>query len=87
MLEGTYNPLEGFFGLLGKKIEAEAARDTARATFDAGGLGPMYGVDEYGRVYFRGAPTAASSPMGPVLAIGAGVVAVVLLVSAFKSKS
>lgn len=83
MEEAGNDIIGGIFGLLGKKIDADAARDSARATFDAGG--PLYGVDELGRPYYRGAPTGYAGGIPPIAIVGVGVVAVVLLVAALKS--
>lgn len=82
-MESTFNPLEKIFGLLDKKIEADAVA-SARKTFDA--RGELYGVDESGRIYHRGAPTGYGiAGVPPIALIGVGILAIVLLVRAAKS--
>lgn len=81
-MQDGYNPLEGLFGLLSKKIEADAVKGS-RENFDT--RGELYGVDESGRVYFRGAPTGTvAAGIPPIALIGVGILAVVLLVRAAR---
>lgn len=80
MGETSFNPLQGIFDLLGKKIEADAAAKQASRVW--GGNDPNYGIDEYGRIYPRGGvamPNQASAliPLGVAALVVVGLVLVV----------
>jgi hypothetical protein len=76
----SFNPLDRLFDLAGKAIDAKASRDN----FDS--REPGYGVDEYGRVFLRGAPSAPASSFDPrLLVVLAGVAAIALVVVLAKS--
>lgn len=69
--------------LAGKAIDAKAAKDLASASNDT----PAYGVDEYGRGYIRGTPSAPGGfdPRMVLLIVGAiAIVGVGFLVARGK---
>ncbi len=73
----------GLFGLASKKIEADAAIKSRQVWGDQ----RLYGIDEYGRPYLRG---ATGSPFGyPAAPISGGALllvgAVVVALIAFKN--
>lgn len=76
----------GVFALLGKKVEADAAVQ-ARGTW--GAQSALYGVDEYGRVYYRGTPSASMAPgsltASPLVTVGVVVLAATLVFVALKN--
>lgn len=88
MDDSTFNPgsiVEGIFGILGKKIDADAQAKAAERNL--GELSSLYGVDEYGRLYYRGAPGVQAAPGGLQLTpglvlIGIGILAATALVIA-----
>ncbi len=84
---GWYNPLPALFGLIGQKISSDAEVKKAAAVWSRNDA--LYGVDEYGRAYLRGAPSNAVGPgtltSSPLLTIGIAVLAVTLAVWALKS--
>lgn len=86
MGENEFNPIQGIFDLLGKKIDADAEAKRSQAWLDRG---VMYGVDEYGRPYYRGLASPALSQGqltgSPLVVIGVGLLAVTLVVWAIKS--
>lgn len=84
MDEIGFNPLERIFGLFEKKFEADL--ESRRATGWLQG-NQLYGVDEYGRVFVRGQAGVAAAPgsFSPLLVIGAGILAVTLIVWVVKS--
>lgn len=77
----NFNPLEALAGLANKVVDAKLApRRPAPDVFDSGSE-PQYGIDEYGRVHLRGAPTASGSLAGgsaALLVVGAVVVLLLL---------
>lgn len=77
-MEGT-DILGRVFDLYGRQMELDAQAEAAARNFDAG---RMYGVDEYGRTYQRGAAVGLSG--SPVLLVGAGIISVGLLLWALR---
>lgn len=81
MFADDYNPLPEIFGLIGRKIDADAQSRTWRQQ-------QLYGVNEDGRPYFRGTASQAIAPgvLGsPLVMVGVGILAVALVVWAIKS--
>lgn len=72
----------GIFGLLGKKIDADAQVKARQSWLDQQ---QAYGVDAFGRTYLRGQPGTVSVLGSPLVAVGVGIAAITLLVFALKS--
>lgn len=73
--------ITGLFGLASKKIETDAAARASQVWRDQ----QLYGIDEYGRPYYRGTTYPGAAPLG--LSSGAlllGVGAIALIVFALK---
>lgn len=85
-VEGTSFDLNslanGVFGLLGKKIDADARAKTQQAWLDQQAA---YGVDAFGRVYQRGQPGTVGVLGSPLVVVGVGIAAIALLVFALKN--
>jgi hypothetical protein len=74
----TFNPLQELFGLANTALKADAAKKLA-------GQPAALGVDEYGNAFPRGAPGGTLAGLPPVVLIGAGVLALALLVYLAKN--
>ena len=81
-MDDDYNPLKDLFALLGKKIDADARSKTWEPQAQ------LYGIDEYGRPYYRGQASLALPPgalSSPLVMVGVGILAVALIVWTIKS--
>lgn len=81
---GGFNALDRIFGLFEKKLDADAQAKSAQGWLQGN---QFYGVDELGRVYVRGQPGVSTAPgsITPLITIGAGILAVTLIIWALKS--
>lgn len=82
-----FNLGSSVFDLLRKKLELDAQTEATRQeTLRWTQQSASYGVDEQGRLYYRGVPstTGVMTGISPLVLIGAGILAVTLAVFLLK---